>query len=55
MKEHIEQLNHLAEVLYSETKGQYTVSRETVKTLQLILEEMQEELDKVANDLYRPE
>ena len=43
MKEHIEQLNHLAEVLYSETKGKYTVSRETVKTLQLILDEMQEE------------
>lgn len=55
MKEHIEQLNHLAEVLYSETKGKYIVSREAAKTLQLILDEMQEELDKVANELYRPE
>lgn len=55
MKEHIEQLNHLAEVLYNETRGKYTVSRETAKTLQLILDDMQEELDKVSNELYRPE
>ncbi len=55
MKEHIEQLNHLAEVLYNETRGKYTVSRETAKTLQLILDDMQEELDKVSNELHRPE
>lgn len=54
MKELIEQLNHLAEVLYFETKGKYTVSRETAKTLQSILDDLQEELDKVANELYRP-
>lgn len=55
MKEHIEQLNHLAEVLYSMTRGKYTISRDTTKTWQSVLDEMQEELDKVANELYRPE
>lgn len=55
MKEHIEELNHLADVFYSMTRGKYTISRDTAKTLQSVLDEMQEELDKVANELYRPE
>lgn len=55
MKEYIEHLNHLAEVLYCETKGKYVVSLESAKTLQLILDDMQEDLDKVSNELYRPE
>ena len=55
MKEHIEQLNHLAEVLYSMTKGKSTISRDTAKTWQSVLNEMQEELDKIVNELYRPE
>ncbi len=55
MKEHIDQLNYLAEVLYTETKGKYTVSLDTAETLQLILDDMYEELDKVVKELYRPE
>lgn len=55
MKEHLEQLTHLAEVFYSETKGKYTVSLDMAKLLQSILDEMQEQLDEVANELHRPE
>lgn len=55
VKEHIEQLNRLAECLYTETRGKYTVSLETAKTLQMILDDMQEELDKISNELYHPE
>ena len=54
MKEYIEQLNHLADVLYSETRYKYTVSRDTAKTLQMILDDMQDELDKISSELYRP-
>jgi len=52
MKERIDQLSHLAEVLYSETKGKYTIPRVTLETWQSILDDMQEELDKIANELY---
>lgn len=55
MKEHIDQLTHLAEVLYSDFKGLYTVSRSQAKILQDIIDEMQEELDEIANELHRPE
>lgn len=55
MKEHIEQINHTAEFIYSITRDKYTISKDTAKTLQECLDEMQEELDKIANELYQPE
>lgn len=51
MKEHIEQINHLAEVLYTESKGFYTVSKGQAQLYQDILNEMQEHLDKIVNEL----
>ena len=55
MKERIDQLTHLAEVLYNETKGKYTVSRITAATWQLMIDDMQEQLDKIVNELTKPE
>lgn len=55
MSENIEYLNHLAEVLYTETKGKRTISRSTAKFLQSIIDEMQIEVDKAANELYKPD
>lgn len=55
MKERIDQLTHLAEVLYNETKDKYTISRTTAQTWQIIVDDMQEQLDKIVNELTRPE
>ena len=55
MKEHVEQINHLAEVLYSESKGLYAVSKGQAKLYQDILDEMQEHLDKIVNELLKAE
>lgn len=55
MKEHITQINHLAEVLYTESKGYYTVSKGQAKLYQDILNEMQEHLDKIVNELTAAE
>lgn len=55
MKEHIDLLAHLAEVLYSKTKGKYTISKTTAATWQLIIDDMQEQLDEIVNELTRPE
>lgn len=55
MKEQIEHLNHLSEILYEETKGRCTISRKKAKDIQSIIDEMQEKLDKIANELYKPE
>lgn len=55
MKERIEVITHLAEVLYSETKGKYTVSIETVKTWQMIVDDIQEQIDSISNELYKPD
>lgn len=55
MKEQIEQLNHLAEVLYNETKGFDTVSKGKAKLYQNIVDELQEHLDSIMNELARAE
>ena len=55
MKERIEALNHMSETLYSETKGKTTINRATAQTLQLILDDMQDQLDQIMNELTRPE
>lgn len=51
MKEYIEQLNHLAEVLYNESRNLYTVSKGKAELYQDIIDEMQEHIDNIMNEL----
>lgn len=55
MKEHIKQLNHLAEVLYNESKGYDTVSKGKAQLYQDIVDEMQERIDDIMNEITRAE
>lgn len=55
MKENIQQLNHLAEVLYNESRNLYTVSKGKAKLYQDIIDEMQEHIDSIMNELTRAE
>lgn len=55
MKENIEQLNHLAEVLYNESRNLYTVSKGKAELYQDIVDEMQEQLDSIMNELIAAE
>ena len=55
MRERIQQLNHLAEVLYNSTRNFDEISRGRASLYQDILDEMQEELDKIMNELTRAE
>ncbi|MBO7552147.1 MAG: hypothetical protein J6T62_11600 [Fibrobacter sp.] len=55
MKENIQQLNHLAEVLYNESKDLYTISKGKAKIYQDIIDEMQEHIDNIMNELTRAE
>lgn len=53
MKEHLEQINHLAEVLYTESKDRYTIARIQAKNYQDIIDELQEHLDSIVNELMQ--
>ena len=53
MKEYIEQLNHLAEVLYNESRNLYTVSKGKAELYQSIIDEMQENIDSIVNELIQ--
>ena len=53
MKEYIEQLNHLAEVLYNESRNLYTVSKGKAELYQNIIDEMQENIDSIMNELIQ--
>ena len=55
MKEQIEQLNHLAEVLYNESRNLDTVSKGKAKLYQDIIDEMQERIDDIMNEITREE
>ena len=55
MREKIQQLNHLAEVLYNESRSLYTVSKGKAKLYQDIVDEMQEQIDSIMNELARAE
>lgn len=55
MKENMQQLNHLAEVLYNESRDLYTVSRGKAQIYQSIIDEMQEQLDSIVNELIAAE
>ena len=55
MKERLEQLNHLAEVLYNESRNLDTVSKGKAKLYQDIVDEMQERIDDIMNEITRAE
>lgn len=55
MREELQQLNHLSEVLYNESKDLYTVSKGKAKIYQDIIDEMQEHIDNIINELARAE
>lgn len=51
MKEHITMINHLAEVLYNESRNRDTVSKGKAELYQDIIDEMQEHIDSIMNEL----
>lgn len=55
MKENIEQLNRLAEVLYNESRNLDTVSKGKAQLYQSIIDEMQEQVDSIMNELIAAE
>ena len=55
MKENMEMLNHLAEVLYNESRNLYTVSKGKAQIYQSIIDDMQEQLDQTMNEILRAE
>jgi len=55
VKERLEQLNHLAEVLYNESRNLYTVSKGKAQIYQIIIDDMQEQLDEIMNEILRAE
>lgn len=55
MRENLQQLNHLCEVLYNETRNHDEISRGRAELYQDIIDEMQEQLDTIVNELLRAE
>lgn len=55
MKEHITMINHLAEVLYNESRDLYTVNKGKAQIYQDIVDEIQEHIDSVINELIEAE
>lgn len=55
MREKIQQLNHLAAVLYSESRNLDTVSKGKAQLYQDIIDEMQERLDSIMTEIIAAE
>lgn len=55
MKEHIVIINHLAEVLYNESRNLDTVSKGKAELYQDIIDEIQEHIDSILNELTQPQ
>lgn len=55
MREKIQQINHLAEVLYNESHNLDTVNKGKAQLYQDIIDEMQEQIDSIMNELARAE
>lgn len=55
MRENLQQLNHLAEVLYNESRNRDEISKGRADLYQSIIDEMQEQLDTIVNELLRAE
>ena len=52
MRENIQQLNHLAEVLYNESRNLDTISKGKAQLYQDIIDEIQENIDSIMNEIY---
>lgn len=55
MREELQQLNNLAEVLYNESRNLDTVSKGKAQLYQSIIDEMQEQVDSIMNELVNAE
>lgn len=55
MREELQQLNHLSEVLYNESRDLYAVSKGKAQLYQDIIDEMQEHIDNIINELLKAE
>lgn len=55
MKENINQLNYLAEVLYNESRNRDTVNKSKAQLYQSIIDDMQEQIDLIMNELLKAE
>lgn len=55
MRENLQQLNHLAEVLYNETRNRDEISKGRADLYQSIIDDMQEQLDTIVNEILRAE
>lgn len=55
MREELQQLNHLAAVLYNESRNLDTVSKGKAQLYQSIIDEMQEQVDSIMNELLKAE
>lgn len=55
MREELQQLNHLAEVLYNESRNRDEISKGKAQIYQDIIDEMQEHIDNIINELLKAE
>ena len=55
MREKVQQLNHLAEDLYNESRNRDEITKGRAQLLQDILDEIQEQLDSIVNELIAAE
>ena len=55
MRENINQLNYLAEVLYNESRNRDTVNKSKAQLYQSIIDDMQEQIDLIMNELLKAE
>ena len=53
MKEQIERLNQLAEMLYMDTKDKESLSRSALRNYEDVIEEMQKQVDSMTNEILR--
>jgi len=53
MKEHIDEIVKIAETIYSDYKGRYTINKASQSLLQDLIDKMQYNADEIANELQR--
>ncbi|MBO4534123.1 MAG: hypothetical protein J5726_10590 [Treponema sp.] len=55
MRENINTLNYLAQVLYSESRNRDTVNKSRAQLYQSIIDDMQEQIDLIMDELLKAE
>ena len=51
MKEKLQEITRIAELIYEMTNGYYIICEEKRRNIQFLVDELQEHLDDIANDL----